>query len=133
MKFALMYCAIWVGAMIWFTVFSVLKMRVVRNLAFVMALGAGAAAVGCASDGFANTESGPFLLLALAFGVGGLTLPMLGVNKYFETTRYCKIFPHKRGPECGCTRCGMFLGHVRGEDCKCTVCGQPMNHLWLPA
>lgn len=34
MEFVLMYCTIWVEAVVWFIIFSILSMEVARNLGF---------------------------------------------------------------------------------------------------
>ena len=133
MDFVSLYCTLWISGLVWFALFSIHPMEIVRNLGFALiSLGAGVAAVGIPSAGFMEADLGPLLILTLALGVGGLAFPMLAISNYFKKGEYCRRVRHKRGKDCTCTICGQFVGHERGDDCTCTVCGKSVPHEWIP-
>ncbi len=140
MEFVLLYFALWLSAIAWFAIFSVYHHISVRNAGFAfMTIGAGMALVGFVSIGL-NANIGPFILLVLAGGMATLTLPMLAIEKYFRSGKFCKRFGHKRWANCKCQRCGEYLGHVwikfKEENCfaKCSACGYKRKndeHTWM--
>jgi len=132
MEWLLLYLGLGLLALIWFFVFCIFKKDAVANAGFgLFALAAGIAAIAWVTAGFEKNVN-ILILFVLAIGIGVLIYPMLAIDTYIKSGKYCRRFNHKPDKNCRCKRCNQSIEHERGSDCLCKRCRLPMGHVWIP-